>query len=139
MKVLLDENLPPRLAQVLRLLAAPDDHLIVHLRERFPAATTDVEWLSALAGDPTWAVLTNDQRLRGRPHEIAAWRRAGLVGVVLPSRFNQADLWEKCAILVRWWPFVVRALEAAPPGAMLAIPAGWGATAAAIRPFRRRR
>ena len=47
MKMLVDENLPPALAKALAALF-PRRHEIIHLRDRFQAGVTDLEWISLL-------------------------------------------------------------------------------------------
>ena len=51
MKMMVDENLPPALARALAALFA-GQHQIIHLRERFGAGTTDIEWMTAPNTEP---------------------------------------------------------------------------------------
>src|SRR5262245_51213362 len=56
-KVLVDENLSPALAKALDALF-DGEHEIVHLRERFGSAVTDLVWIETLSNDGRWAVIS---------------------------------------------------------------------------------
>lgn len=66
MKVLVDENLSPALARSLHALFN-GDHLIVHVREKFDAGISDIEWIEALNSEGRWAVLSGDRRITRNP------------------------------------------------------------------------
>ncbi len=72
MRFFLDNNLPPKLAKSLNALVEPD-HQIVHLKDRFAANTTDETWMSALASESDWIIISGDIRISKNPHEVEAW------------------------------------------------------------------
>jgi predicted nuclease of predicted toxin-antitoxin system len=55
LKLLIDNDLSPRIAHCLHSLFV-DDHQIVSLREKFAQNTPDAEWMEALSLEGGWAV-----------------------------------------------------------------------------------
>ena len=76
MRFFLDNNLSPRVARALHCLVEPR-HSVAHLKDRFAADITDVEWMSALVDKPEWIILSADIAISRNPHEVEAWKRAG--------------------------------------------------------------
>ena len=102
MRLLLDNNLAPRIAHALNLLF--EDHLIVALRDHFPPNTSDEEWINALDREGGWAVLTRDLRIRTRPHERAAMDRSRILFFFLGGSWRSLDVAETAARLIRLVP-----------------------------------
>ena len=100
MKLLLDHNLSPKIARTLAALYAPE-HEIVALREKFSANVTDVDWITGLDREGGWAVLTQDLRIRTRPHERAAMDRARIVFFFLAGAWRKFTVEETAARLIR--------------------------------------
>lgn len=60
----------------MHVLVAPE-HQVVHLKDRFAANTLDETWMSALARETDWVIVSADLRIRKNPHEVEAWKAAG--------------------------------------------------------------
>ncbi|WP_375460885.1 hypothetical protein [uncultured Enterovirga sp.] len=103
MRLLLDHNISPRIARALAALFS-GHHEVVALRERFHPRATDVEWITALDRDGGWAVLTQDLRLRTRPHERLAMDRARIVFFFMDGAWRKFDVAETAARLIRLVP-----------------------------------
>jgi hypothetical protein len=103
LRLLLDNNLSPRIARCLQVLFEPR-HEIVALREKFSEDAPDQEWISALSGESGWAVLTKDLHLRTRPHERAALDQSRIVYFFLSGAWKKCDVEETAARLIRWVP-----------------------------------
>ena len=76
MKFFIDNNLPPALARALNELSAPDGFTVVAERDKFPENTPDTDWISALADEGGWVVITRDKLSKGLERE--ALRRAAV-------------------------------------------------------------
>lgn len=98
MKLLVDNNLSPSLAHSLQCLFP--EHQIVALRERFPANTKDVDWMSVLDDEGGWAVLTAERRLKTRPHERLALDRSKIVFFFLTGS------WLKYSVVEMAWRII---------------------------------
>jgi hypothetical protein len=99
LKLLLDNNLSPRIASCLQAIFV--EHRIVALRQNFYTDTPDSEWITKLDQDGGWAVLTKDLRIRTRPHERAALDRSRIVYFFLGGSWNRYDVAETAARLIR--------------------------------------
>lgn len=80
MILLLDENMPPRVADALNALGTVAAY---HVTKHLPPGTPDVEVFAFLADKPEWVLVTQDEKIRRRPHELAALRRANVAVFVL--------------------------------------------------------
>ena len=105
MKLLLDHNLPPRLARCLQALF-DKEHEIVALGEKFPVDVADLDWIKALDREGGWAVLTRDLRIRTRPHERAALDRSRIVYFFLAGSWRKFKVEETAARLIRLVPLM---------------------------------
>ncbi|MBV1790564.1 DUF5615 family PIN-like protein [Marinobacterium sp. D7] len=115
MKFFIDHNLPPRLARAINELCG-EDHLVIHLKERFDQSTPDVEWIRTLASEGGWIVITQD-RLKKADHEKEAIRRSGLILFNLDKQWAKAEFWDKSHRLVQWWPYIIEQAERISGGA----------------------
>ena len=122
MRLLFDEHMPPKLVRAIAELAQGEPYCIVHLRDRFPAGTKDVEWIETLSREGEWRFISEDRRIRQRPHELEALKNSSLIGFFLAKGWNQAGLWERAALLIGWWPRIVDAASIATPGQVFDIP-----------------
>jgi hypothetical protein len=135
-KLSLDENLPPALAQAAHALLRPQGGEAISIPERFGRSFADVDWISELHQEGGWAVLTTDRKLRTRPHERLALEQSGLLVFIMAPGWNQEGFWRKAAGVIRWLPGMIDAMERYPPPALLSVPHRW--TPTPIRRFRDR-
>ena len=120
MRFFFDNNLAPRLAHGFREFVA-GEHEIIHLRDRFPAATADVEWMKTLASEAGWVVISGDVHIGKNPHEIAAWKAAGHTIFFLKSGWTNIPFWEQVRKLAKCFQDLVETARKAPPGASFVI------------------
>jgi hypothetical protein len=112
MKLMLDNNLPPALAHALHELSCAhweDAHQVVALRDRFPAATPDTDWITALSQEGDWTVVTHDRLNKGAEREVL--KRAAIKVFLLDKSWKNQAFWAKAENLVRWWPSIVEQAE----------------------------
>ena len=91
MKFFLDNNLSPKVAKALDALFG-DEHSVVHLREKFAANTLDVEWISQLAKEGNWAIVSRDRFTKNNNLEKEALRRSGLIVFTLTKSWGNAQI-----------------------------------------------
>jgi PIN domain-containing protein len=114
-KFFFDNNLPPKLAKSLHLLVEPD-HEVVHLKDRFPANASDEEWITALATEQPWVIISGDLRIRKNPYVMKAWKSAGHTLFFLKPGWINLSLWTQTWKLVKCFPDIVATAERAPIG-----------------------
>lgn len=93
----MDENLSPHLAA--GLYAFGED--VIHLRDKFPGATNDCEWLE-FVGKSGRFLITRDQKIRWRPAEIAALKEHRIGAFFIAGK--QLDRCTLVRQVVRCWP-----------------------------------
>ena len=74
----IDNNLLPKLAHALRELCSYDQSIEVYaLSDKFKPSTKDIDWITELARDGGWVVISQDRFNKGNA-EKEALRRSGL-------------------------------------------------------------
>jgi PIN domain-containing protein len=114
-KFFCDNNLSPRIACALNCLAEPG-HKVVHLRDRFPLDIADVDWLTALAEEEGWAIISGDSSIARNPHEKEAWQQCGHPMFFCKHALLMQRRWEQAARFCHVFPEIIdRAQRARPP------------------------
>jgi len=104
MKCLFDNNLSPKLAKTLDYLEGNEGVSVEHIKDKFSPATPDVEWITKLAQEGNWFVITQDSQIKKRPHERKAWQESNIPIVFLQKTWINHDFWEISWRLIRHWP-----------------------------------
>lgn len=111
MKLLVDNDLPPRLAEALNTIFAPDSQ-IVALRAKFGRSDLkDEEWIPRLGAEGGWAVLSADMRIAKKRPSRELFIRSGLVGFFLSSSLQKAPLAAQAARILTIWPQMVSHMQ----------------------------
>lgn len=106
MKFFFDNNLAAKIAKGLNGFVEPE-HQVVHLRTHFPANTDDAVWMSQLAREEGWVIITADIRIGKNPHEIAAWKQAGHTIFFLKPGWLKMKFWDQAQKFVKYFPDVI--------------------------------
>ncbi|MHB8528669.1 MAG: PIN-like domain-containing protein [Caulobacteraceae bacterium] len=111
MRLLVDNDLPPRLARALGIIFAPD-HEIAALRDKFGRADIkDEEWIPALGDEGGWAVLSADLNIARKLPSRELFLRAGLVGFFFSPAMQKWPLSRQAARVLILWPQMVAHLR----------------------------
>lgn len=122
MKLLVDHNLPPRLARALHAVFEPD-HEIVALSQKFGRSDLkDEEWIGELGREGGWAVLSADIRIAKKRPSRALFVGARLVGFFLSPAMQKWPLNKQCARVLIVWPQMVT-LKSTVDGGVFELPA----------------
>ncbi|MGN6100593.1 MAG: hypothetical protein ACTHOR_05525 [Devosia sp.] len=122
MKLLLDNNLSPKVTRAIHELIKGEGSQAVALRDRFEAETPDIEWISALGREGGWAVISGDQQITRNRAERAAWLQTTLVGFFLEPALARLDPLPQTARLILWLPVLERQLGLIRGPALFALP-----------------
>jgi len=121
-KLLIDHNLPPRLATALHAIFEPD-HSVRALREKFGRSNLkDEEWISALSNEGGWSVLSADMAIAKKRPSRELFVCAGLVGFFFSPAMQKWPLHRQCARVLTIWPQMV-ALEGTVASGVFEMPA----------------
>ncbi len=121
------------MAGAINVLVEPEGHLVVALRDRFPAETLDVDWIENLAEEGGWAVISGDVRITSRLAERLAWHRSHLKGFFLAPSWSKLASIEKTARLLLWWPTMEIQECLVAPGAIFQLPLKIGSRLVQLR------
>jgi hypothetical protein len=103
----LDNCLAVKHARALNALLQPE-HSLTHLRDRFAPDTPDADWLSALAREGGWTLLSGDYRISRSVHEREAWHESGITAFFLAKGWQNLPLMEQHAKLARCLPEILK-------------------------------
>lgn len=121
MKVLVDENLPPALARALNEIFK-GQHEIIHLREKFGAGVTDVEWIGALNQEGNWVVISGDKRITRNKAEYNAFRNSKLIGFFLSPGLGKAKSIKQLERVLALWENIEKLCSTVGGGAVFELP-----------------
>lgn len=123
MKIFVDNCLPPRMARAFNELVKPNDSF-VPLRD-FPGlnqSSSDLEWISRLADEKDWIVLTKDKNIMKKPAEKAAFKTAKLTGFFLDKTWSTLDFWTQLSKLAQIMPQILHLAANSPSGTCYKVP-----------------
>ena len=105
MKVMVDNDLPPRLAVALQAIFEADGDEVISLRDKFGRADVkDEEWIPALGAERGWAVISADGRIAKKRPSRELFLRNGLVGFFFKPALQKSPLHAQTARLLTLWP-----------------------------------
>jgi hypothetical protein len=106
-KLLIDHNLPPRLAVALHTIFEPE-HEIVSLWTKFGRHNLkDEDWIPALGEEGSWAVLSADLNIARKRPSRELFIRAGLVGFFFSPAMQKWPLSRQTARVLTIWPQMI--------------------------------
>jgi len=119
-KFFFDNNLAPKIAKGLNGFVAPD-HQVIHLKERFPGNTDDVDWMGKIAQEEDLFIVTADVRIGKNPQEIQAWRQAGHTIFFLKPGWTDMTFWDQVHKFTKCFPAIIEKSKSAKRGSSFII------------------
>jgi hypothetical protein len=120
-KIIIDENLPPALARALAAIFK-GQHEIIHLRDRFGAGVTDIEWIGALNQEGNWVVISGDRRITRNKAEYQAFRASRLIGFFLSAGLQKSKLIKQLERILALWENIEALCSRVEGGAVFELP-----------------
>ncbi len=124
MKFFFDQNLPPVVARALSVLYEPGGHIIVHKNDKFPGRSilNDEEWITTLAEEGGWVMLTRDRRMRRKRVHYAVLRESGLTAFFLQPAWDRIKSLELSHGLINRWPEIMALAVTCEPASHFRVP-----------------
>jgi len=119
-----DNNVSPRIAAAISILATQEKDEVTYLSKRFPEDALDVQWIPVLAAEGKWIIISGDEAIQRRPAERKVFSDAKLTTFFLASAWPRAPFWDQAYFMVRWWPRIREFAQHAPAGTVVQIPFG---------------
>lgn len=126
MKLLIDNNLSPRVAAAVHALVELHGHEVVALRRKFPPSIRDEDWIPALGAERGWSVISGDTRITRSAVERAAWRQPDLIGYFLAPGWRKLDPLHQTGRLLFWWDKIVTHAGLSAGGSVFELPINVG-------------
>jgi hypothetical protein len=82
-----------------------EGHHIIHLEERFPASTRDVDWIPVV-GQEGWILVTTDRRIRSRKAEKKVLRASQITAFFCDEEFSRKHSASRAQWLRDRWPSI---------------------------------
>lgn len=121
MKVLIDENLSPKLARALNELFA-EEHRVEHIREKFGAGVKDMDWIDSLNKEGRWVVISGDRRIAKNKAEYHAFQNSRLIGFFLSQGLKKAKVTKQMQSILAHWDDMEVLAQTVASGAMFELP-----------------
>jgi hypothetical protein len=125
MKIIIDENISPRIVRALREPNKEPDIQIDSVREGYGAGTPDPDWMFRYKADGGLAMISGDENILQKTVNRVAYAESGLISIWPPSRWSDLKFWGQAAFLVRWWPAICSRVKVANIGDRLRLPFSW--------------
>lgn len=107
MKLLVDNNLPPKLARGLGALF-DDDHIVTHIKDKFGTGDLkDEDWIVRLGHEGGWAVLSADMNIARKKPSRDLFVSVGLVGFFFSPAMQKWPLHRQAARVLTLWPQMI--------------------------------
>lgn len=113
MRVFFDNCTSPVLASPLHGYVSHAGHAAHHIKD-LPCGrhAMDVEWIRFLStSSEAWIVITGDARIFRNKPERAAFRAAGLRGLILARSYQKTPLHQVASTLIWRWPDIERLMS----------------------------
>ncbi|MCA0903890.1 DUF5615 family PIN-like protein [Qipengyuania aquimaris] len=107
MKLLVDNNLPPRLGRGLAELFSGTHH-VEHIKDKFGTGSlADEDWIERLAKEGNWCVLSGDRRIASKRPSRELFLRSKLIGFFPQAALMKIPLERKASRILYLWPQMV--------------------------------
>lgn len=108
MKFFMDCCISNKLTKALQVIAESNGCEIKHLTDKFPRDVKDEYWITCLAKEGDWIIVSGDPRIaRGRA-EKKAWEESGLTAFFFGGGFADKNIWTQAKELFSWWPIIMQ-------------------------------
>jgi PIN like domain len=141
-KIAFDENIPPSMVRVFETFAT--ERQLKKLTGNFDIESakqytpkphdddyvpnSDVPWIKRFAEAGGRIIISWNTNMRNVPHERLALIEYGMTVIFFESRWNNWGFFDKCALLMHWWPHIAEKVKRAPKGSFWYIPLNWTAS-----------
>lgn len=130
MKIALDEHIGEAIVEALLALSGEYKMLradLVSARKYSGSikATSDVPWVEQFKKDGGNVIVSGDARMRSKLHEQKALGDAGFIVFFPARRWNNLKVFDKTAMLIHWWPFILKQAGSSAPGRFYEVPISW--------------
>lgn len=139
MRVAFDEHVPSALVRVLQSFSEErkfkrlsGGYLIEQARDYAPSIDdedylkgSDVPWVKRYAAAGGQIIISGDTNMMSEPHERLALLEEKMIVCFFGSQWSEWKFYKKCALVINWWPAIVRTMGTADRGTFWRVPSNW--------------
>ena len=85
----------------------------------------DVPWIKRFAEAGGKVIISGNTDMKKQPHERLALVETGMVTIFFEDQWSKWPFFRKCALLLHWWPAIVKTAKTAKPGSFWHVPCEW--------------
>ncbi|WP_163005998.1 hypothetical protein [Methylobacterium brachiatum] len=139
MRVVFDEHVPSALVRVLQSFSnerqfrkLTGGYTIERARDYAPKVDdpdylkgSDVPWVRRYAAAGGQVIISGDTNMMSEPHERLALLEEKMIVCFFGSQWSGWKFYKKCALVINWWPTIVKTMTTADQGTFWRVPASW--------------
>jgi hypothetical protein len=124
-KIKFDENVSPRLVAAIRALETDKAVELGSVLHDYGAGISNPDWMFRFRDEGGVAMISGDHNILQKRVNLAAYQASGLVSIWPPHGWPNLKKWGQAALLIRWWPAILRRIEASKSGDRWRFPMHW--------------
>lgn len=93
-----------------------------------PPKTSDPTWIKDFAESGGNAIISGDSNIRQNPVDLIAYIESGLIGVWVPSNYDDLKGYGQAALILRWFPMIVEKIKCSTARDCWQLPMNWTPT-----------
>jgi hypothetical protein len=127
-RIVADEHLSPRILRAVQDIALPrnDSIILESVRHSDLIGSEDEYWIERVAASGGNGILSGDRRMLKRPRILTIIRDSGLIAVMLPAVWSNANRTFQAAFVLYWWPAIQKTFQDGETGSIWTVPDGFG-------------
>jgi len=107
MNFFFDNCISPKYAEAMKILSERKGYKIFHLMDKFDRSNVrDEEWISTLATEGNWIIISGDTRITKGKAEKKAWSESKLTAFFFEDKWASRSFWTQISELIRVWPLI---------------------------------
>lgn len=127
MKIRLDENLSPRVAEAICCIVGNRKGFEVTHNRDAAHGEPDPLWLKKFAAEDGDVVISGDHNILQNWPDLIAYHQSGLIAFFPPPAFGKMKGYARAAFILRWWPSIVDKAKLSARGDCWRMPMQWTA------------
>ena len=120
MKFFFDNSIAAKIARGLNGFVAPD-HQVVHFKDQFAVNTDDSVWMTQLAQQEEWIIISADIRVTKNPHAVEAWKAVGHTIFFLAPGWLKMRFGDQAQKFVKAFPQLIETANSAKRGSIFIV------------------
>jgi hypothetical protein len=139
LRVAFDENIPSAMVRIFGILAKERQlqwlfgGLIIETAKDYTpkkgdpdyAKNNDVPWITRFAEAGGRVIISGNTDMKSQAHERLALVEQGMVTIFFEGQWSKWPFFRKCALLLHWWPAIVKTAKSSEPGTFWHVPCDW--------------